>query len=77
MPPQMALRLRDAGLLAKPTHGNTLRFAPPLVISREQLLEATAIVREVVAACAQRQAAEAERRLQQEGGGGGGAVLAA
>lgn len=33
----ICLRLRDNGLLAKPTHGNIIRFAPPLVINKEQL----------------------------------------
>lgn len=40
--------LRDNGLLAKPTHGNIIRFAPPLVISREQLMECVAIIRKTV-----------------------------
>ena len=31
------MALRDDGLLAKPTHGNIIRFAPPLVINEEQL----------------------------------------
>ena len=34
----ICLALRDNGLLAKPTHGNIIRFAPPLVISKNQLL---------------------------------------
>ncbi|MDC1063519.1 ornithine--oxo-acid transaminase [Flavobacteriales bacterium] len=34
----ICLALRDNGLLAKPTHGNIIRFAPPLVISKKQLL---------------------------------------
>lgn len=33
----ICLRLRDNGLLAKPTHGNIIRFAPPLVMNEEQL----------------------------------------
>ncbi|MEE2802641.1 MAG: ornithine--oxo-acid transaminase [Bacteroidota bacterium] len=33
----ICLRLRDHGLLAKPTHGNIIRFAPPLVMTKEQL----------------------------------------
>jgi ornithine--oxo-acid transaminase len=33
----ICLRLRENGLLAKPTHGNIIRFAPPLVMTREQL----------------------------------------
>ncbi|WP_332737477.1 ornithine--oxo-acid transaminase [Flavihumibacter sp.] len=42
----LCLALKDAGLLAKPTHGDKIRFAPPLVISREQILEAVAIIGE-------------------------------
>ena len=34
----ICLALRDNGLLAKPTHGNIIRFAPPLVINKKQLL---------------------------------------
>ena len=40
----MCMALRDNGLLAKPTHGNIIRFAPPLVISKEQLLECIDII---------------------------------
>ena len=40
----ICLKLRDNGLLAKPTHGNIIRFAPPLVINEEQLLECVAII---------------------------------
>ena len=40
----ICLRLRDNGLLAKPTHGNIIRFAPPLVMNEEQLLECVAII---------------------------------
>jgi ornithine--oxo-acid transaminase len=35
----ICLKLRDNGLLAKPTHGNIIRFAPPLVMTEEQLLD--------------------------------------
>jgi len=35
----ICLKLRDNGLLAKPTHGNIIRFAPPLVMTEEQLHE--------------------------------------
>ncbi len=34
---QICLQLKDKGLLAKPTHGNIIRFAPPLVITEKQL----------------------------------------
>ncbi|MFO0203888.1 MAG: aminotransferase class III-fold pyridoxal phosphate-dependent enzyme, partial [Alphaproteobacteria bacterium] len=41
---ELCLLLRDNGLLAKPTHGDIIRFAPPLVITEEQLLEACRII---------------------------------
>ncbi|MHA7944388.1 ornithine--oxo-acid transaminase [Formosa sp. 3Alg 14/1] len=40
----ICLALRDNGLLAKPTHGNIIRFAPPLVINEEQLLDCVSII---------------------------------
>ncbi|OAB78254.1 ornithine--oxo-acid transaminase [Cochleicola gelatinilyticus] len=40
----ICLKLRDNGLLAKPTHGNIIRFAPPLVMTKEQLLECCSII---------------------------------
>jgi len=40
----MCLALRDNGLLAKPTHGNIIRFAPPLVISEKELLDCIDII---------------------------------
>jgi ornithine--oxo-acid transaminase len=36
--------LKENGLLAKPTHGNIIRFAPPLVITKEQLLDCVDII---------------------------------
>ncbi len=44
----VCLALRDAGLLAKQTHGNIIRFAPPLVINEKELREAIAIIRTVL-----------------------------
>ncbi len=44
----ICLRLRDEGLLAKPTHGNKIRFAPPLTITEEQLMECVAIIGKVL-----------------------------
>jgi len=41
---KICLRLRDHGLLAKPTHGNIIRFAPPLVMTADQLEECIAII---------------------------------
>ncbi len=38
------MALKDNGLLAKPTHGNKIRFAPPLIINEEQILEACDII---------------------------------
>lgn len=38
------IALKDNGLLAKPTHGDKIRFAPPLNINREQILESVAII---------------------------------
>ena len=40
----VCMKMRDNGLLAKPTHGHIIRFAPPLVISEVQLREAIAII---------------------------------
>lgn len=40
----ICLKLRDNGLLAKPTHGNIIRFAPPLIINKEQLLDCIDII---------------------------------
>ena len=40
----ICMALRDNGLLAKPTHGNIIRFAPPLVMNKEQLLDCVSII---------------------------------
>ena len=40
----ICLRLRDKGLLAKPTHGNIIRFAPPLVMTEAQLRDCISII---------------------------------
>ncbi|MEY2705249.1 MAG: hypothetical protein RL407_1311 [Bacteroidota bacterium] len=45
----ICLKLAEAGLLAKPTHGNIIRFAPPLVMTEEQLHECVDIIESVVA----------------------------
>ena len=45
---EVCLRFRDNGLLAKPTHGDKIRLAPPLVISEEQLLECCHIIRQTL-----------------------------
>ncbi len=40
----ICVALKENGLLAKPTHGNIIRFAPPLVMNEEQLLECVSII---------------------------------
>src|SRR5690554_6552564 len=40
----ICIKLRDNGLLAKPTHGNIIRFAPPLVMNEEQLMDCISII---------------------------------
>jgi ornithine--oxo-acid transaminase len=47
---QICLQLANNGLLAKPTHGNIIRFAPPLVISEDQLNACCTIIEETVRA---------------------------
>jgi len=44
----VCLRLRDNGLLAKPTHGDIIRFAPPLVITEVQLMECIEIIKKTI-----------------------------
>ena len=44
----ICLKLRDNGLLAKPTHGNIIRFAPPLVMSEKQLYDCVRIIVETL-----------------------------
>ncbi len=44
----VCVKMKDMGLLAKPTHGNIIRFAPPLVISEEQLREAIEIIKTAI-----------------------------
>ncbi len=44
----VCVKMKDNGLLAKPTHDHIIRFAPPLVISEEQLFEALEIIRESI-----------------------------
>jgi ornithine aminotransferase len=45
----VCMRLRDNGLLAKPTHGHIIRFAPPLTINETQLREAIEIIKKTMA----------------------------
>ena len=42
---ELCLELKKNGLLAKPTHGDKIRFAPPLVITKEQIMECVEIIR--------------------------------
>ena len=44
----MCVSLKNNGLLAKPTHGNIIRFAPPLVMTEEQLHDCCDIIEKVV-----------------------------
>jgi len=44
----VCLKLRDNGLLAKPTHGDIIRFAPPLIISEKQLHECIKIIKNTI-----------------------------
>jgi len=45
---ELCLHLRDLGLLAKPTHGDKIRFAPPLIITEAQIKEAAGIIGEAL-----------------------------
>uniref|UniRef100_A0A2C9JJQ0 Ornithine aminotransferase n=1 Tax=Biomphalaria glabrata TaxID=6526 RepID=A0A2C9JJQ0_BIOGL len=45
---EVCLKLRDNGLLAKPTHGDIIRFAPPLMLTEEQLRECVDIISRVI-----------------------------
>ncbi len=47
---ELCLALKDKGLLAKPTHGDIIRLAPPLIITEKQLTECVAILRETILA---------------------------
>ncbi|WBX77976.1 ornithine--oxo-acid transaminase [Tenacibaculum ovolyticum] len=44
----ICMKLRDNGLLAKPTHGNIIRFAPPLVMTEEQLMDCISIIKKTI-----------------------------
>ena len=45
---ELCLHLRDLGLLAKPTHGDKIRFAPPLIITEDQIKEAVGMIAEAL-----------------------------
>ena len=44
---EICMLLKNKGLLAKPTHGNIIRFAPPLIINKKEILECTSIIKDV------------------------------
>ena len=44
----ICIKLRDNGLLAKPTHGNIIRFAPPLVMKEDELMECISIIKKTI-----------------------------
>ncbi|MCH5597245.1 aminotransferase class III-fold pyridoxal phosphate-dependent enzyme [Niabella ginsengisoli] len=44
----ICLALKENGLLAKPTHGDKIRFAPPLVITEEQLKDCVVIIQQTL-----------------------------
>lgn len=46
----ICMSLKENGLLAKPTHGNIIRFAPPLVMNKEQLLDCVSIITKTLSA---------------------------
>jgi ornithine--oxo-acid transaminase len=45
---ELCLHLKELGLLAKPTHGDKIRFAPPLIINEAQIKEAVGIIAEAL-----------------------------
>lgn len=45
---EVCLKLKENGLLAKPTHGDIIRLAPPLVITEEQLNECVDIIKTTI-----------------------------
>lgn len=45
---EVCLKLAENGLLAKPTHGDIIRFAPPLVITEEQIMDCVSIIKKTI-----------------------------
>jgi ornithine--oxo-acid transaminase len=45
---ELCMKLKDLGLLAKPTHGDKIRLAPPLIIRKEEILDCAGIIREAL-----------------------------
>lgn len=44
----VCLKMKELGVLAKPTHQHIIRFAPPLVITKQQLLEAIELIKQAI-----------------------------
>lgn len=44
----ICMKMKEKGVLAKPTHGNIIRLAPPLVITESELMECLKIIKEVL-----------------------------
>jgi ornithine--oxo-acid transaminase len=44
----ICLKMKENGLLAKPTHGNIIRFAPPLLINKQEVLDAVSIIQKSI-----------------------------
>ena len=44
----LCVALKKNGLLAKPTHGNIIRFAPPIVMNEQQLMECVSIIEKTI-----------------------------
>ncbi len=44
----VCIRMKEYGVIAKPTHGHIIRFAPPLVITEEQLMEAIGLIKKAI-----------------------------
>ena len=44
----ICLKMKEKGLIAKPTHGNIIRFAPPLVINKKEIDESCQIIRDCI-----------------------------
>ena len=42
---ELCLQMKENGLIAKPTHGDKIRLAPPLIITKEQILECLEIIK--------------------------------
>jgi ornithine--oxo-acid transaminase len=42
----VCLAMKEKGVIAKPTHGHIIRFAPPLVINEEQMMEALSLIKD-------------------------------